>query len=108
MAFQINIPEPCHENWNKMSRTSKGKFCASCKKEVIDFTRLSKPVIQQKLKDSDNLCGRFTNNQLQVEYSEQNHSPSFFWKIALAIGISTLIPTTEVAPESQVIPSAII
>ncbi|MFY7839164.1 MAG: hypothetical protein ACOVP7_02760, partial [Lacibacter sp.] len=40
-TFQINIAEPCHENWNKMSPVEQGRFCGSCQKNVIDFTTKS-------------------------------------------------------------------
>ena len=34
----ISIPEPCHEDWNKMQPDEKGKFCSVCQTSVIDFT----------------------------------------------------------------------
>jgi hypothetical protein len=36
--FQLQIPEPCHEDWNKMTPVHKGRFCDSCEKAVVDFT----------------------------------------------------------------------
>ncbi|EDM43528.1 hypothetical protein SCB49_00725 [unidentified eubacterium SCB49] len=38
-AIKISIPEPCHEDWNKMTTTERGAFCKVCTKEVIDFTK---------------------------------------------------------------------
>ncbi|WP_157588794.1 hypothetical protein [Psychroserpens burtonensis] len=34
----INIPKPCHEDWNQMTTQQKGRHCSSCEKTVIDFT----------------------------------------------------------------------
>ena len=39
--FQLQIPEPCHESWEKMNPVEQGRFCNSCQKAVIDFTGMS-------------------------------------------------------------------
>ena len=41
------IAEPCHEDWNAMIPEEKGRFCKSCEKTVIDFTRMSLPEIHR-------------------------------------------------------------
>jgi len=28
--FQLQIREPCHEDWDKMTPVDKGRFCDSC------------------------------------------------------------------------------
>ncbi len=40
-TIKINIAEPCHENWEKMLDEEKGKFCLSCQKQVVDFSRMT-------------------------------------------------------------------
>ena len=40
MENNIRIENPCHENWNLMSRNQKGRFCDSCNKTVIDFSKM--------------------------------------------------------------------
>ena len=64
--LQISIPTPCHENWDAMTPTEIGKFCSSCHKEVIDFSRMSDQEIRRKLNSSkETPCGRFNTNQIE-------------------------------------------
>lgn len=64
--FKIAIPQPCHENWQKMTPTAKGAFCKSCAKEVVDFTKMTDEQVQNYLLDRthEKLCGRFQPQQL--------------------------------------------
>lgn len=64
--LQLQIPEPCHENWNKMTPVDKGRFCDSCQKAVIDFTGMSDRQLVAFFKKSStgSVCGRFYNDQL--------------------------------------------
>ena len=69
--LQLNIPEPCHEGWEKMTPSEKGRFCDSCQKQVIDFSVMSdrqmaeffkKPILS--LSKGRSVCGHFTTDQL--------------------------------------------
>lgn len=62
--IKISIPKPCHENWFEMSITEKGRFCANCQKEVIDFTNSSDREILSVYNKIKNLCGQFKESQL--------------------------------------------
>ncbi|MDO5856927.1 hypothetical protein Q2490_06465 [Myroides odoratimimus] len=42
MKYRIEIPEPCHEDWDKMAPQDKGRHCAVCDKVVVDFSKASK------------------------------------------------------------------
>lgn len=69
------IPEPCHENWGKMSPTEQGRFCAVCTKEVMDFTRKNEAEILQHLKEADGkTCGRFLPEQLDLKLTPHNQT----------------------------------
>jgi len=64
--LQLQIPTPCHENWEKMTTTEKGRFCASCQKQVMDFTNKSDREIAMFFKKPSigSVCGRFMDDQL--------------------------------------------
>jgi hypothetical protein len=66
--FQLLIPEPCHENWEDMSPAGKGRFCASCQKVVIDFSRMTDNELAAFFKKpSGSVCGRLRQDQLNRE-----------------------------------------
>lgn len=93
MKYQITVPKPCHENWNGMSKTQQGKFCQSCNKEVVDFTKLTTSEISRKVFSKDNLCGRFKEDQLNKEIAtSKKHALS---KIAASIVLVSAITASE-------------
>ncbi|PIF33932.1 carboxypeptidase-like protein [Flavobacterium sp. 9] len=87
--IKISIPEPCHENWHEMSPTEKGKFCSSCQKNVIDFTKSSDREIILAYKKEEKLCGRFRISQLDREMIIPKEKKSI-WMIAAASIIAFL------------------
>jgi hypothetical protein len=68
--FQLQIPEPCHEDWNKMTPGDKGRFCNSCQKTVVDFTSMSdmQLIAFFKKPSTGSVCGRFYNDQLERDF----------------------------------------
>ncbi|MCR8669441.1 energy transducer TonB [Aestuariibaculum sp. M13] len=64
--YSISIPKPCHEDWNKMSPNEKGRFCNSCVKTVVDFTKMNSEEIQQYIKSNSHkhICGHFKQTQI--------------------------------------------
>lgn len=64
--FKISIPKPCHEDWNTMTPNQKGRFCSSCKKTVVDFTKKSHKEIQEYVEKNQGkqICGHFYQRQL--------------------------------------------
>ena len=62
--IKISILKPCGENWETMTLSEKGKFCASCQKNVIDFTSFSDREIVKYYNKNSKVCGRFTTEQL--------------------------------------------
>lgn len=70
----IEIPEPCHENWNEMTPTERGAFCGKCQIDVVDFSNRSNHEVLEILKDNSgkHLCGRFKKTQL-FELNQSYH-----------------------------------
>src|SRR5687767_13225856 len=64
--FKIEIPKPCHEDWNKMTPDAKGAFCASCQKSVHDFTNKTDEEIARVFEENKGakICGRFDASQV--------------------------------------------
>lgn len=95
----LHIKEPCHENWEAMSPDQQGRFCQSCAKHVIDFSRMSDQQILDILsKASGNTCGRFTPGQLERPMVEEKREIPFFLKphkIALASMVPLFILSAE-------------
>ena len=69
--LNLTIPEPCHQDWKKMTPTELGKFCSSCEKEVFDFTTYSDEQLIKHLDNNNSICGRFTDKQLNRDLQLQ-------------------------------------
>lgn len=91
--FNINIPKPCHENWQEMSVTDKGRFCSACQKNVNDFTNTTDAQIIKALHLDRNLCGRFTSAQLDRDLVQRKEKGSI-WLATTSAVISFLSLTS--------------
>ena len=61
----VSINNPCHEDWNMMTATDKGRFCSACSAELRDFSGLTDAeIIAELQKANGKTCGRFLNTQL--------------------------------------------
>ena len=87
--IKISIPNPCHENWLEMSPVEKGRFCSSCQKNVIDFTKSSDREIILAYKKEDTPCGRFRISQLDRKMAIVKEKKTI-WMIAAASLIAFL------------------
>lgn len=66
--MRISIPEPCSEDWSKMTPTEQGAFCQKCALEVTDFTDKTsleiKSILTSKFESKQRVCGHIENRQL--------------------------------------------
>jgi hypothetical protein len=68
MENKIKIQNPCEEKWNSMSANKKGRFCSSCNKTVVDFTKMENSEIQKYFIENSNdksICGYYKFNQVE-------------------------------------------
>ena len=74
MKTRLKIAEPCREDWSKMTTVQKGRHCAVCAKQVVDFSENSKEEIIDYLDDAEGqTCGRFKKGQIDV-YGESHNA----------------------------------
>jgi len=93
--FQLQIPEPCHEDWHKMTPGDKGRFCDSCQKTVHDFTGMSDAQLIAFFKKPSNgsVCGRFYNDQLERDFEiPRKRLPwiKYFFQFAIPVFLTSL------------------
>ena len=105
-TFQVNIPEPCNEDWNKMTPQEQGRFCGKCAKTIIDYSYQSDRAIAKVLKENNGqICGRFRSDQLQRDLVLE---PQFYqntrWK-AFGLMISGLLAAGTLKGQEAVTPS---
>ncbi|WP_435654556.1 carboxypeptidase-like regulatory domain-containing protein [Cellulophaga baltica] len=85
-SISVSVKKPCSEKFSTFSTTDKGGFCASCEKEVIDFTTMSKSEILNYLCTATNsTCGRFKTSQLN-DLQMANSNVSSFNFLTKSIG----------------------
>ena len=95
--YKITIPEPCTENWDKMTPNESGRFCMSCAKTVIDFTEMLPDEVKHFFvqNQGEKICGRFKNSQLEtitiqipsrVLYSQTQYHKMFLLALFVVMG----------------------
>jgi len=99
----LSIHEPCHQDWDAMTETAKGRFCSSCSKTVVDFTLLSDAQLVNYFLEHANekTCGRLLTDQLDTTLSlpaEQMKKRFGYWKY---IAASALLFFTKTPLKAQ-------
>jgi len=95
--YKLTIPEPCTENWDKMTPNENGRFCLSCSKTVVDFTSMLPNEVQHFFIQNQNnkVCGRFKKSQLdtitiqipsRVLYTQMHYHKMFLLALFIAMG----------------------
>jgi len=97
-SLRLNIPEPCHENWQNMTPQDQGRFCGSCQKVVVDFSVMTdKEVLDYFSKASQHVCGRFSNDQLNKEITARPVKKQVTWLYVWNLMLATFLMTKTYA-----------
>jgi hypothetical protein len=91
-TFKLKVAKPCHEDWQNMSPNAKGRHCQSCAKTVVDFSIMTDAEIVSFFKNKpQNVCGRFTDKQLEKHYSIATPSQSMNYARAAALAAGLFV-----------------
>ena len=106
--FTLEIASPCSENFDKMIPNSKGSFCDSCAKNVIDLSKKSNSEITRFIVENKgkNICARIKSTQLQEEFAYNEISKINNFKYA-AIAASVLLTSNVIGQEKESIKTEI-
>lgn len=102
--YQISIPKPCTEDWNKMTQTDQGKHCSSCNKVVIDFTGLkNEEIISILLKNKGKrVCGNFFNTQIENPILYINRKERSNWPAVAAMLVAGIFALSANQVQAQI------
>ncbi|QOG01663.1 hypothetical protein [Flavobacterium sp. MDT1-60] len=98
--FTLEIANPCTENFDKMIPNSKGSFCDSCAKNVIDLSKKTNTEVARFIAENKgkNICARLKTTQLgdEFEYNETSKINNFKYA---AIAASVLLTSNVIGQE---------
>ena len=85
----VTVNNPCSQKWDSMNPHGEGRFCESCNKTVVDFTKMNKDEIFSYLKErKDKTCGYFLPHQVEVK-RPKHHQFLLNWYEKTQNGITT-------------------
>lgn len=105
--LNLSIPTPCHESWKNMTLSEQGRFCQSCKKEVVDFTTMNDTELLAFFtqKKSGSVCGRLVGRQLKTALPTERRTsqlPKFLLQFTLPSLLIAGEATSQVAIKQEV------
>ncbi len=109
----IDIPQPCSENFHLMTPTERGAFCEKCSIDTYDFRDKTNDQIRGILKANmgQEVCGRFTGKQLEelnkdfeewTFTSTKSFQSGFLFALIAVFGL-TLFSCTDQQQETEII-----
>jgi len=105
--IQLRIDSPCSQDWDRMSPEDQGRFCASCKKTVVDLTSMDdREVLDWLTRRQGSVCGRFSQDQLNrplIASREKKDRQWRYWHYLVAgLLFSSKVPAQTSPVRAQV------
>lgn len=99
--MKITIPNACHENWDAMTPSEKGKFCAVCSKHVHDFRNdTDEELLQFAESNPKDICGTFNEHQIGKNLAH-SYINSLITKFAVGFFLTSGGVITATAQQKQ-------
>lgn len=78
-SLKIGIENPCSENWDNMMPDATGRFCLSCTKQVVDFSKMTDQDLVRFFKNykGGEICGQLAPHQVNRELVSAPRKKSF-------------------------------
>src|SRR5882724_2850420 len=101
--LHLDIPTPCHENWNTMTPSGQGRHCQSCCKTVVDFSIMTDREVMDYILHyaHGDTCGHVNESQLNrliQRPPERKTSWKYFWSLALSSLLISYRSIAQVKP----------
>lgn len=102
IKLKLSIPQPCHEDWAKMSPTEKGRHCAVCDKEVLDMRGKSPEEVALKISHSKSgeVCAQIPNHILDKPIQLHAASIGKYGKMGAAGALITAVALSPTISDS--------
>lgn len=98
----ISIPKPCAEKFSTFLPTARGGFCQYCRKEVVDFTKMSQKELFIYISiTSGKTCGRFGAHQLGALRPPQPLPRNKYKLWLTALGFTALVTPVSMTKAQQ-------
>lgn len=123
VSINISIPNPCNEDWDKMTPEGQGRFCSACQTKVTDFTSMTDEQVLNYFIEhkGQHICGRYLQSQLDRTMTKEIPSaPLLPLRLAKRIAAGFLFlhtlagtayaqtgkPKTEISPQQKKLTSS--
>ncbi|WHT40444.1 carboxypeptidase-like regulatory domain-containing protein [Myroides sp. mNGS23_01] len=99
--YSIDIPKPCSEDWNQMTPLEKGRYCAVCEKQVLDFSGYTKGDLIKEVSSKGEICGRMPTRFLHPTGDEAIKPLGLKFNGIVAAAVNLLVLTTTASVQGQ-------